>query len=128
MSQTLTFCINLPDAHKALEWYKNVFGAIVEAQYDDDTGDKLYHANVRFGDTLIFCCEELCIPGVNSPRTLGGTHMSISFHTSDPDGVFEKAVAAGAESVSPVADQEWGMRSGTILDPFGYKWSIYRDL
>lgn len=76
----------------------------------------------------MFCCEELCMPGVNSPRTLGGSHMSISFNTPDPDGVFAKAIEAGAEAVSPVADQSWGMRSGTIRDPFGYKWSIFRNL
>ena len=54
--------------------------------------------------------------------------MSISFETADPDGVFAKAIGAGAEEVSPVADQTWGMRSGTVRDPFGYKWSIFKPL
>ena len=128
MSQTLTFCINLPEAHKAIEWYKNVFGAVVEMQHDDEATGKLYHANLRFGETLIFCCEELCILGVNSPRTLGGAHMSISIEVTNPDEVFAKAMESGAEEVSPVADQTWGMRSGTVRDPFGYKWSIFKPL
>lgn len=41
MSQTLTFCINLPEAHKAIEWYKNVFGAVVEMQHDDPATGKV---------------------------------------------------------------------------------------
>lgn len=68
------------------------------------------------------------MPGVNSPRTLGGSHMSISIEVSDPDTLFSKAMDAGAEEVSPVADQEWGMRSGTVRDPFGYKWMIFKPL
>jgi len=54
--------------------------------------------------------------------------MSISIEVPNPDEVFTKAIEAGAEEVSPVADQTWGMRSGTVRDPFGYKWSIFKPL
>jgi PhnB protein len=35
----------------------------------------------------------------------------------NPDAVFDKAVAAGASVVSPVADQRYGWRVGRIVDP-----------
>jgi PhnB protein len=36
----------------------------------------------------------------------------------------ERAVAAGARLVMPVADQFYGDRSGIVADPFGYAWTI----
>jgi PhnB protein len=40
------------------------------------------------------------------------------------DAAFDRAVAAGATVLMPVADQFYGERSGTVLDPFGHKWSL----
>ena len=33
-------------------------------------------------------------------------------------------VASGAKVLRPVQDQFYGDRSGTVLDPFGHKWTI----
>jgi PhnB protein len=33
-------------------------------------------------------------------------------------------VAAGATVERPVVDQFYGDRSGTVVDPFGHKWTI----
>ena len=35
-----------------------------------------------------------------------------------------RATAAGAQVLRPVQDQFYGDRSGTVLDPFGHKWTI----
>jgi PhnB protein len=45
----------------------------------------------------------------------------------DPDGVFERAVAAGATVVWPVGNQ-YGWRLGRVADPFGHHWEIGREL
>jgi PhnB protein len=42
----------------------------------------------------------------------------------DVDAFTKKAVAAGAEVLRPVKNQFYGDRTGTFLDPFGYKWTI----
>ncbi len=42
----------------------------------------------------------------------------------DVDTVFDRAVAAGAMTMRPVADQFYGDRMGTLSDPFGHVWSI----
>jgi uncharacterized glyoxalase superfamily protein PhnB len=44
--------------------------------------------------------------------------------TDDPDGAFERAVAAGATVVRPVVDQDYGGRGGSVLDPEGNHWSF----
>ena len=36
----------------------------------------------------------------------------------------EKAVSAGAKILLPAKDQFWGDRTGTLVDPFGYQWTI----
>ena len=35
-----------------------------------------------------------------------------------------RAEEAGARILRPVKDQFYGDRSGTITDPFGYKWTV----
>ena len=34
------------------------------------------------------------------------------------------AVEAGSKIQMPVEDMFWGDRMGTVLDPFGYSWSL----
>ena len=48
--------------------------------------------------------------------------------TADPDGMFDKATAAGASTVSPVEDQPYGWRVGRLVDPFGHHWEIGKPL
>jgi len=50
--------------------------------------------------------------------------VSLLFYVPDVDAVFARAIEAGAESKRPVADQFYGDRSGTLVDPFGHVWSI----
>ncbi|MGH9574914.1 MAG: VOC family protein, partial [Candidatus Acidiferrales bacterium] len=38
--------------------------------------------------------------------------------------VVENAVKAGAKVLKPVADQFYGDRMGTLVDPFGQVWSV----
>jgi PhnB protein len=40
------------------------------------------------------------------------------------DEAFKIAVGAGSKIQMPVEDMFWGDRMGTVLDPFGYSWSL----
>lgn len=44
--------------------------------------------------------------------------------TDDPDGAFERAVAAGATVLRPMVDQDYGGRGGSVEDPEGNHWSF----
>ncbi len=63
-----------------------------------------------------------------SPETLGGGTTRMVLTVDDPDGVFDRAVAAGAKVVRPVADQDYGWRVGRVVDPFGHHWEIGKPL
>jgi PhnB protein len=66
--------------------------------------------------------------GTPSPETVGATTVRISLHVDDPDAVAERAVTAGATLMFPVADQDYGMRQGRVVDPFGHHWLIGKPL
>jgi len=59
-----------------------------------------------------------------SPELLGGSAVGIAFYVPDVDATFAKATAAGAKVERPLADQFYGDRTATLIDPFGHKWSI----
>ena len=60
-----------------------------------------------------------------SPETLGGGTVRMILEVGDPDAMFARAVAAGAKTVMPMANQ-YGWRLGRIADPFGHHWEIGR--
>lgn len=61
------------------------------------------------------------------PRATGGATARFLLVVDDPDALFGRAVAAGADAESPVAD-EHGWRVGRLIDPFGHEWEIGRPL
>jgi PhnB protein len=42
----------------------------------------------------------------------------------DSDALFNRAVGAGGKVERPIQNQFYGDRSGTVIDPFGHKWTI----
>jgi PhnB protein len=59
-----------------------------------------------------------------SPRTIGGSPISLMVYVEDVDALVARAVTAGAKLERPVANQFYGDRTGGIEDPFGYHWYI----
>jgi uncharacterized glyoxalase superfamily protein PhnB len=55
---------------------------------------------------------------------LAGRAMSVYLVSDDPDGLFERASAAGAEVIRPLRDEDYGSRGFSIRDPEGNLWSI----
>ena len=81
-------------------------------------------AEIRIGDSVLFLVDESPMMGNKSPLTLGGSPTSIQLYVEDCDALFNRAVAAGAKVVMPIADQFWGDRWGQVADPFGHTWGI----
>jgi PhnB protein len=50
--------------------------------------------------------------------------MSLHVYVEDADGVFDRAIQAGARALRPVDDQFYGDRSGQFEDPFGHRWNV----
>ncbi|QEM70261.1 VOC family protein [Geobacter sp. FeAm09] len=120
---TATPYLIITNAAKAIEFYKEAFGATECMRLPKPDG-KLMHAEIVIGDSPVMLCDESPEWHALSPQTLGGTAVSIVLYVADVDEVVNRAVAAGATLLMPVADQFWGDRMGTVADPFGHKWSI----
>jgi PhnB protein len=111
------------DGVKALEFYKEAFGA-VEAYKLVMPDGRLGHAEIRLGDSVIMLSDEFPEYGGKAPPTLGGSPVSIHVYVDDVDAFVKRAVAAGAKERRPVADQFYGDRSGQVEDPYGHLWWI----
>jgi PhnB protein len=110
-------------ATEAIEYYKQAFGA-VELMRMPAPGGKIGHAEIKIGDSPIMLADEFPEMGYKSPKTLGGSPVSIMIYVADVDTVFDRAIAAGGKEQRPVKDQFYGDRMGTLEDPFGHVWHV----
>jgi len=110
-------------ATAAIEYYKQAFGAI-ELMRMPAPGGKIGHAEIKIGDSPIMLADEFPEMGHKSPKTLGGSPVSIMIYVEDVDTVFARAITAGGTEQRPVKDQFYGDRHGGIMDPSGNQWWI----
>ena len=86
-------------------------------------GQTLGHAEVAIGDSILMLADEF--PGFGtSPKTLGGSAVSLVLYVTDVDAAFKRAVEAGATVHQPVENKFYGERAGCVLDPFGHLWTL----
>jgi len=111
------------DAAAAIEFYKKAFGATELMRMPKPNG-KIGHAEIRIGDSPIMLADEAPEMGARSPRTFGGSPVSIFLYVDDVDTTFARAVDGGAKVQRPLADQFYGDRTGGVEDPFGHVWYI----
>jgi PhnB protein len=119
---TATPRLTFKDAAKAIEFYKQAFGAKEIMRFD--TGSGIPHAQITIGDSSIMLADEWPEGGRFSAETLGGTPVQMSLVVEDVDSFAERAVAAGLKTILPIRDQFYGHREGRYVDPFGYMWNI----
>jgi PhnB protein len=120
---SITPYLVIKGAAKAIEYYKNVFGATVIVRMDGPNGT-VGHAELQIGDSRIMLADENPAMGNRSAESIGASPVSLYVYLPDCDKVVQKAVAAGAKTLKPVEDQFYGDRSGFIQDPFGHLWGI----
>jgi uncharacterized glyoxalase superfamily protein PhnB len=120
---TLTPYLSVKDAPRAIEFYKQAFGAQVRGIHYSPDG-KIMNADLKIGDSILMLAEEFPGMGPKSPLSLGDSPVTLHLYVEDVDKLFNQAVAAGAKVLMPVMDQFWGDRYANVSDPFGYRWSM----
>ncbi len=119
---TLTPHITVRNATQAIEFYKKAFGAEVVRMMME--GDKVMHALLKIGDSLLMLNDEFPQMGALSPLSTNGSGVVLHISTENVDAAFERATSAGATVTIPLMDQFWGDRYGVVTDPYGHKWSL----
>jgi PhnB protein len=112
------------NAVAAIEFYEKAFGAV--------EGWRLMHYHrvghcvMHIGSSEFALLDEF--PEANilgpkaSPPSGGGARLTLQVH--DVDEVIAKAVALGATVAKAAEDQWWGVRSASLIDPFGHRWGV----
>jgi PhnB protein len=121
--RTVTPYLAVDDAAAAIEYYKKAFGA-KESVRMDGPENRIAHAELEIGDSRIMLSDPFPHASTKPPHELRGTSVSIFMYVEDVDSVVKQAVDAGATITMEVADQFWGDRMGSIVDPFGHSWSL----
>lgn len=110
-----------PDA--AAAWYGSVLGAVEDSRITLP-GDRVLTIELRFGDSTLAIADEFPDMGIVSPLTLGGTYGALHLAVEDADGIWRRALDAGASVFEPLHEAFWGDRTGQFIDPFGHRWAI----
>ena len=112
---TITPYIIVPNAAGFIEFAKKAFDAIVKERMDGP-GGSIMHAELRIGNSIMMLSDPLRDP------TLRPGHIYL--YVDDTDETYNKAIAAGAESLLEPADQFYGDRNAGVKDVFGNTWWI----
>ena len=120
---SITPALIVKNGDAAIEFYKKAFGA-EERRIMKGPDGRVAHAELKIGDSVFMLSDEYPEMNCHSPKSIGGSPVSIYVYVEDVDSLFDKAVSAGAKALDPVKDQFWGDRHGRLEDPFGHVWSI----
>ena len=110
-------------ASEAIDFYTSVLGA-TERMRMDAPGGRIGHAELEVGDSVVMLADENPEMNARGPRAFGGSPVSLMVYVEDVDGVFERALEAGAKELRPVENQFYGDRLGAFEDPFGHEWNV----
>ena len=111
------------DAAAEIEFCKAAFGAVELSRRSAPDGSVL-HATLGIGALLIMLHGETQHLASRAPQPDGSSSVVIYIYLEDVDTAIERAVAAGARILTPLADQFWGDRMGRIVDPSGHVWNV----
>lgn len=105
---------------EAVEFYRAAFGATVLHQVGD--GEDIV-AQLAVGDARFWVAATPSGGERLTPTAVSGATGRTLLVVDDAAGVVDRAVGAGAELLSAVAD-EFGWRLGRVRDPAGHEWEI----
>lgn len=119
---SITPYLYIKNASVAIDFYKKVFDA--KEKYRMENEGKIGHAELEIGNSVIMLADEHPDMGALSPKSIGGTPLSLMLYVKDVDSVVNAAVSEGAKLQRPVENKFYGDRTGSIEDPFGHVWHV----
>jgi uncharacterized glyoxalase superfamily protein PhnB len=108
----------------AIDFYGKAFGARELYRLVDPVDQRIGHAELAFGDSLVMLADEYPDFGAVGPETIGGSPVKLHLDVQDADAAFDRAVRNGGTVLRPLRNEFHGARSGLIGDPFGYAWFV----
>lgn len=116
-------CLHCTHAPTVIDWLVGTLGFVESARHTE--GDTVVHAELLWPEGGgVMLGDRVRVPG--SPFTTPAGSASSFLVTADPDGVHDRAVAAGAEIVMELHETDYGDRGFSARDPEGNVWSVGR--
>jgi PhnB protein len=112
---TVTPYLSVPDAQGLIDFMVKVFDA-KEREVIRKPDGQIRHAEIQIGDSVIML-------GTTS-STYGTATATLYVYVDDADATYQKALAAGATSISEPANQFYGDRHAGVKDANGISWWI----
>jgi PhnB protein len=112
---TVTPYLAVPDAQRLIDFMIAVFDA-KEREIIKKPDGQIRHAEVQIGDSIIML-------GTTSP-TYGTATGTLYVYVDDADARYQRALDAGAISISEPANQFYGDRHAGVKDTNGISWWI----
>lgn len=121
--RTITPQFSVDGCDQAIEWYQKALGAELVMKAPDPSGKKVWHAQMSIGDSSFFLNDLF-------PEMSGGAQQTASLwiYGDNIDQKWKRAIDAGGKAMMPMADMFWGDRMGTLVDPFGIRWTLAQHL
>jgi PhnB protein len=112
--RTVTPYVTVSEGAKLIDFLRYTFGAEELLRSPSTSG---FHAEVRIAESILM---------IGSGESKRGHERIGAFHTyvSDCDAVYQRAIEAGATSMSVPGDRPYGERSGSVKDFAGNHWYI----
>jgi uncharacterized glyoxalase superfamily protein PhnB len=109
------------DARAAIDWLVEALGFEVGMVVDGQGDRDVAHAQLTLGSGMIMLGSEPSNPDRYGPRAgRGWVYVAVE----DPDALYERAKAAGAEVLDEPHDTDYGSRDFAIKDPEGNMWNF----
>jgi uncharacterized glyoxalase superfamily protein PhnB len=110
------------DARALIRFLVDAFGFEETAVYGE--GDIVHHAQLSWppgGGVMLGSADR---PDAEDRWPLRPGSFGAYVVTDDPDGLFARATAAGAEVLSGLHETDYGSRDFAVRDPEGNRWSF----
>ena len=116
-------CFSYQDAPAAIEWLCKAFGFEKHLVVPGANGT-VVHAELVFGNGMLMLgsADKGGVEWQKTPRQVGGNTASICVVVPDADAHHRRALAAGAEVIRALQDQEYGGRGYGCRDLEGHVW------
>jgi uncharacterized glyoxalase superfamily protein PhnB len=124
---TIIPTLRYQDATAALEWLCNAFGFEKHLIVPGENG-AIAHAQLIFGNGMIMLgsARDDDFGRLQQPPSSIGSAVSQSAYiiVEDVDEHYARAIAAGAEIVIPIKDEDYGGRDYSCRDLEGFLWNF----
>ena len=129
MKGAVTFLSFDGNCRAAMEFYRECFGASlfllpvadapVDAEWKASAGDRILHATLSKGDTILMAAD--CHPATSFQQ---GNNFSVFVHCESEEELARLfgALAEGGTVRMPLQGMFWNARFGELTDRFGVRW------